>query len=93
MQAFWIATLVVAAVTLLNRKVPILRSVMLALFLQLCLFSPWFEFGERHRYFLLPTLLLLVAIQLTGRRSLLNDACESYGKLRQSRAVRQEDGL
>jgi hypothetical protein len=44
--------------------VALLTLLLLAGFVQLCLFGVWFEFGERHREFMTPFMLLLICAAL-----------------------------
>ena len=56
-----------AAASLFNR-VPMLILLIAACGLQIALFGVWFEFGERHREFVTPFLLLLLMMTFAPRR-------------------------
>jgi len=51
-----------------TRPPALLIALIVAAFAQMLMFGVWFEFGERHRIFLLPLLLLTVAGLLAPRR-------------------------
>ena len=71
--AVHLALLALAAVTLArNRRRTPLNLLMLAALAQIMLFGPWFEFGQRHRYFLAPMLVLLAAQAVLAFPSLVS---------------------
>ena len=77
--------LALSAVGLGFRRTPglaILTALVVACFAQLLLFGVWFEFGERHRDFLTPFLLLVLCIAATGS-----------GTTRKEQAIRLEPAL
>ena len=58
-----------ASVSIALRRPPLIGRIILACLLQILLFQFWFEFAERHRYFLTP-FLLMAATQLWRPRVL-----------------------
>ena len=61
-----LAALLLATLFASTRRLDPLKSVLLAGIAQMLLFGIWFEFDERHRYFLTPILLLSAAAGLLG---------------------------
>lgn len=67
----YLALLAGAAVALwrrVTRPPALLIALIVAAFAQMLMFGVWFEFGERHRIFLLPLLLLTVAMLIVPAR-------------------------
>lgn len=68
-QFFQVGLLGLAGTALWRREMKWLAPLLLACLAQVLLLGVWFEFGERHREFLTPFLLLAIAVWLVPRKS------------------------